>query len=55
MKTKKCTFTLNNYEKIFLFIILVGFIAGTFGCSPAYKSSCGGNKRMAIYNAGGYR
>jgi len=55
MKTKKCTFTLNNYEKVFLFIILTFFVANIFGCTPSYKVACGGNKKMAIYNSGGYR
>lgn len=44
-----------NFKKVILFILLIGFIAGMVSCSPAYKSACGGNKKMAIYNAGGYR
>lgn len=55
MKQKKCTFKFNNYEKVILFILLIGFIAGMVSCSPSYKVACGGNKKMAIYNAGGYR
>jgi len=56
MKQKKqCTFKFNSYEKVILFILLIGFIAGMVSCSPSYKIACGGNKKMAIYNAGGYR
>jgi hypothetical protein len=54
-QNKKCTFRLNNYEKVFLFIILTGLFASIVSCSPTYKVSCGGSRKMAIYNAGGYR
>lgn len=52
---KKCKFILNSYEKYILFIILIGFIAGMVSCSPSYKVACGANRKMAIYNSGGYR
>ena len=55
MKQKQCKFKLNNYEKFFLLIIVIGLFAGLVSCSPSYKVACGGNKRMLIYNSGGYR
>lgn len=52
MKQKKTKFILNSYEKYFLFIILIGFIAGLLSSCTGSNVACKGNKTMSYY--GGY-
>ena len=54
--SKKCTFKLNNYEKFILLIAFIALLSSLLNsCTPANKVHCQGNKRMMIYNSGGYR
>jgi hypothetical protein len=56
VSSKKCTFKLNNYEKFILLIAFIGLLSSFMSsCTPANKVHCNGNKKMAIYNSGGYR